>query len=225
MQAGHVRLVGIGELRHSGRVGVGKLDAKGLDQLARRDRAKACDHAVAADMLGPAGGLGGEARRAAAGLDHFHAARRRAVAAFELAVLDRGEDQRQVAVLAAREFLVAVDHDHAVLLCQRDGVFDRRIAGADNDDGFVLVGLRIVELVLHDGKILARRPELAQVALQADREHDRFRRNTLAVGGLDLNAALLTLDRLYAGAKAEVDAVLAEFRDPTSRVFPRAAPP
>ena len=88
----------------------------------------------------------------------------------------------EVAFLAARELLVAVDQDDAVLLGERERVLDRRVAGADHDDGLVLVLVGVVELVLHELEVLARDAELAQVALQADGEHDGL--------GLDGRAAL-----------------------------------
>lgn len=64
-------------------------------------------------------------------------------------------DQGYEVDLAARKLLVAVDHDHAVLLGQRQRILDRGVAGTDDDDRLVLVFLWIVELIPDDGEVLA----------------------------------------------------------------------
>ena len=52
----------------------------------------------------------------------------------------------------------------------------RGVARADDQDRLVLVFLGIVQLILDDAQVLAGHAQLAQVALQADGEHDVLRR-------------------------------------------------
>ena len=151
--------------------------------------------------------------------------RRGAVAALELALLDRREHQREVALLAARELLVAVDQDHAVLLGERQRVLDRRVAGADHDDRLVLVLVGIVELVLDDARSSPGHAELAQVALQADGEDHVLGRDACRRGQRELERALRAADAVTPGAVADVDLVAGRAPRPTSRGSPRACRP
>ncbi len=162
----------------------------------------------------PSSVLALKTRRTAFGLLHFDADRRRRVAAFELAVLDRRQHEGQVTFLAARELLVAVDEDDAILLGERQRVLDGGIARADDQDRLVLVFLGVVQLILHDAQVLARRAQLAQVALQSDGEHDMFRDDGVALGELQRERALLPGDGGDAGAVADVDLVLRKFLVP-----------
>ena len=99
----------------------------------------------------------------------------RVVVALDGAVLDRLQDRGFVALLGAREFVLAVDDDDVVLFRERDRVLDRRVARADHGDHFAFVFVRIVELVLHERQVFAGTAELADVALQADAHHHEFR--------------------------------------------------
>ena len=118
--------------------------------------------------------LGVEPRGTAIGLDHLDVGHRCAITTFDFSVLDRGENQRQVAFLATRKLVIAVDKDDPILLGEPERVLDRRIAGADDHDGFVFILFRVVELILNDGQILTGSAELAQIALEPDRQHDGF---------------------------------------------------
>ena len=191
LDVGFVRLR---ELRDRRGIRVRKRYAERLDELARRYGSQPGDDAMTADVLDAVGGLGVEARRTIVGFDHFDARRRCAVAALELALLDRGENQVEISFLAARELVVAVDQDYAVLLGKTERVFDCGVSRADDHDGFVLVLLRVVELVLDYRQVLAGRTQLAQIALQADGEHDRFRVDRTAVGERDRERAALAGD-------------------------------
>jgi hypothetical protein len=204
-----VGLVAVGEPRHGVGIVARELHSEPLDQLARRNPAQARDDAMAFDGIRAVGRLHLEAQRHVSA-DVLDLHRRAAVAALELALLDGVQHQRQVSLLAARELLVAVDENHLVLLGERDRVLDRGVSRADHDDGLALVGLGIVELILHARQALARDAQPAQVALEADRENHPARVEGLARLGADLERPALSGDGDDLLAVTDVDA---QFRD------------
>ena len=121
----------------------------------------------------------------------------------------RGRDHGvEVGVLGAAEFLAAVDDPDVVLLGQRQRVFDRRVAGADDQDRLVAELLGIVQLVLDALQVFARRTELARIAFEADRQHDVRGLHDLAVGELQVEGMLIAADFPDFRAVADVDAAL-----------------
>ncbi len=214
VQARHVRLVGAGYRRQAGRIGRGKDHAAGFDELARRRGAEAGDDAVA-----------GQVHFAGGGVQHHHAARapfglilggaRAAVVeALDAAVGDGLEDGGVVGRLGAIEFVAAVDDDDLVVLGQGDGILDRRVAGADDDDGLAVVFVRIVELILHELRVLAGTAEFADIALHADGQHHMLGSDDAAVTDLEGEGAARAAQRGDFAAQALVDLETAGFLVP-----------
>ena len=72
-----------------------------------------------------------------------------------------GENQRDVAVFDAHEFVDAIDEDDAVLFGKCQCILNPGIARTDDDDGLAIVLIRIIELILHSRQIFAGHTELA----------------------------------------------------------------
>ena len=200
IEAGHLELVG---LRHHG-IGRGavarELDAAGFDELARRQRADAGDDAVALD-----------ARLAVRRVEHETAVLDRLGLGIDeggdAALVDLALDQGRVGRLGVGIVGDAVDDGDVVVGRKRQGVLDAGIAGADDDDLLAVILVGIVELVLHEGMVGALgagNGELAQIALDADREDDVLGGDGLAVGEAELEIAALALDRGDLGVEADV---------------------
>ena len=188
VQARHIGLVGRADLRQGGPIGRRKSYAAGFDELARRGGAQSGDDAVAIDRNLPVRAVEGDR----SGID---AQRLGAKVAGQITGFDGVRDQREVAVLGPGEFPFAVDNDDVVLRGQRDCVLDRRVARADHDNGLGLILFRIVELVLHVARLLgAGHVELAQVALQADRQNHLVGGDILTVPKRDPERFLLALN-------------------------------
>ena len=101
------------------------------------------------------------------------------------------------------------------MACQGDRVLDRRVAGADDDDVFGLVFVRIVELVLHPIPIVTGHAKAAQVTLQTDRQDNVVGRNGLTAAQGQPETALPALDRRYLGIEADVDTEVADLVVPS----------
>ena len=86
-----------------------------------------------------------------------------------------------VAFLGAREFVLAIDDDDVVLLGQRHGVFDCRIASADDGDVSPSYSSGSSSWYCTNGKIFAGTAQFADIALQADAHDDEIGFNRLAV--------------------------------------------
>ena len=191
VEAFDIRLVLRADRRHRGRVLVREDHAAGFYEAARSSGPKACDDAVEEDLRTSVCGIQDHSPGLASGAQCLDLFRCRVVVALDQAVIDGFEDRAFVAFLGAPEFVLAIDDDDVVLPCQSDCVLDRGIAGTDDDDGFTFVGIRIIELVLDEGQILAGNAELAQVALQADAEDHGFGLETVAILAADFEDAVI----------------------------------
>ena len=123
-----------------------------------------------------------------------------------MALGDGLQDGLAIALLGAVELVTAVDDADLVVVGQRQRVLDGSIAGADDDDGLVAIGVGVVELVLHQLQILALAAQLAQIALQADRQHHPLCGDGLAAGGIEQKAIRRGADADDRGAVADLDA-------------------
>ena len=173
-------------------------DAAGFEEAARRVGAEPGDDPVAAPRARALG-------RAQMDRARFDPLRRGVVDALDPAALDRLLDRVQVAGLGAGELGPPVDDDDPVLLGERERVLDRGVAGADDHDRLARVLVRVVELVLHQRQLGAGHVELAQVALDADRQHDVVRLDRAAILERDRERAALALDLRHLGAVAQPD--------------------
>ena len=192
VEAADARLVAGRQRRQRQRVRAREGDAAGFDKAPRRRRADAGDHAVAGDArlaIGRAEHQHVGARRA--GLGHLDGQDIAAVVAADSPGVDCLGDQLEVAILDTRELVAAVDDHDLVLRGERHRILDCRVAGADHDDHFIAVLVRIVELVLHAGQVAARHLEAAQVSLHADREDHRVRRDRLLACDLEPETLVL----------------------------------
>ena len=103
--------------------------------------------------------------------------------------MDCSSHQVDVALFDTREFVHAVDQNNAVVFGKRKRVLDAGIPGADHDNHFAVVFVRIIELVLHALKVFAGHTKLADIALQADAQYHVFRVVGIPCGRLDLESA------------------------------------
>lgn len=193
--------------RHGVRVIVGKLDPAGLDELPGRHGAQACDDAIAADghlavrcpddqdtrFPVPVGGRLGPHRGAV-------------IEALDDAVLDGSLYPVAIPFFGLVEIVAAVDDDDLVVRGQRDGVLDGGVPGPDHDDGLVLVFVRVVELILHEGQVFPGHTELAQVALQAGGQHHELGAHDLATGEAHGEVAFCPPDDRDLGPVPHIDA-------------------
>ena len=215
VEARHVRLVAGETLGTAVGIVAREQDAEALDQLARRHGAQARDDAVALDHVLALGSAAKASGLSAPSVDSTRAPRG-AVAALDAFLVHRRGEQREVALLAARELLVAVDEDHAVVArrARARSRSPRRRRPPPRWSRSVLV--RIVELVL-DAQVLARHAELAQVALQADGEHDALARESSRPPRLHLEGAV--------GAGDGDDLGVGSGRSPCGAAKPRSSGP
>ncbi|GBF31470.1 hypothetical protein MnTg04_01431 [bacterium MnTg04] len=181
VHARDIRFILRGKLGKCRRVVAGKFDSAGLDEAAWRYRAESRDYPVAFDTRLRRFCLQYDrSSRCTVGSSNFGDVR--AVEALDSAVIDRPGYQRQVAVLGTGKFVAAVNDDDVVVLGERNRIFDGRVAGADDNNRFLIVFVGVIERVLNDARILALDPKFAWIALQADRQDHRF--------GFDLFAIL-----------------------------------
>ena len=176
VQASDVGLVMIREFGQRRRVITWKCNTAVLDKTPRRDSAESRDNA--ATLNARLTGLGIEHDRSAC-VDRCDAG---VVETRDRSILDSTCNQPKVAFFGTRKFVTPVDDNYGVVSCQRNGVFDGRVAGANNDDGLGLEFIRIVQRVLDASSIFARDAKLTRIALQTDRKNDGFRLHHLAIG-------------------------------------------
>ena len=181
----------------------GELDPASLDKAARRGRTDAGDDPVAADaLLAIAGVERDPARLDRLGLGFVADAQlaRGVVLGQRLGIgfLGRGETFAHVGRLG-----IAIEDGDDVALRRVFGkaarVLDSGIARADHHDVFVKDRCGIVELVGHVRQVEAGAAHQVGVALRADRQHDRFGHDRLAIGQLDRIRRGVALDFLCGG--------------------------
>ncbi len=205
IQARDVRFVCSRHSRDGGGIVVGKFDAAGFDEFARRYGAEAGDETIAGHMRFAIGRAQHGDHRLLGARRFLHAGNLGAVVALDFAVFDALQDQIEIAFLDTVELVLAVDDDDRVLLGERHGVLDAGIARAHHDDGLALVFLGIIELVLDTRQIFARHAELADVALQADGQHYGVGLNCLAVAQAQIETVRSGRDAGHFGLITGID--------------------
>src|SRR5271155_427033 len=163
-------------------------DAAGFDELSRRQRADSRHDSVAFDPPLALPRLEHEIPR----LDALGLGIRECD---YVALVDRGLDQRRVCWLCIGKTDAPIYDGDVVVGGKPQSVFDSGIAGADQDDFLPFVLLRVVELILNQRKVGAGYGQLADVALDPDRENDIFRSQLLAAGERNFEIAALAGDR------------------------------
>src|SRR3546814_15260507 len=91
------------------------------------------------------------------------------------------------------------------LLGDAKGVFDPRVARADDRDVAVLEILWIVDLINDVRQVVAGAAQAVRIALGADRQADRFGGDGVALRGLDAKGALRAGDLDHLGIKDAPD--------------------
>ena len=122
-----------------------------------------------------------------------------------LAFLDAFENGGIVGFLGAGKLAVAVQDGDLVVTGQRQCVLNAGIAGADDDNALVLIFVRIVELILHVGQVFAGASELADIALQANRQDDEFRAQRASIGKRERKVSARTRDALHRRCQAQIE--------------------
>jgi len=103
------------------------------------------------------------------------------------------------------------------------GIFDAGIATADDQNGFVAVFVRVVQLVLHAREIFAGNPQFPDVALETDGEYHAFGIQCVTVFQRDVKVTTLAGDRRYIRIRADMGAMCGEFLLPClQNIFPGA---
>ena len=172
-----------------------KFDAERFDQLARWRRAKPRKYSMTEHRFHASCSLDRQAHHVAEFRRRFNQRWARAEANINPLGANRVVNQCQITVFATAEFLATHQHHYAVKLCQRDGVFNRRIARADDYDGLVGERLRRVQLIDHTRMISTGNLQFAQISLHADGQHHSSRVADRAVLKTDCKRALPALDR------------------------------
>ena len=176
VEAFDVALVLAREFRNGFGLRVRKHDAGGFDEVSRRHCAEPTDDAIGENLE--------RTRRrfqvtrqalAVAGTDLLGLSLVQAAQA-RVRVAARREYRRQIAILRPAEFVASIDDVDVVLTRQRECVFDRRVARADDDDRFVAKGLGIVQVIFDARQFVALDSEASRIAFQTDRQARRTRR-------------------------------------------------
>ncbi len=181
----------------------GEDDAAAFDKCARRGRTHARDHPVAADRLLPVA-------RVEQQLTGAHLGRRGPSADGQPAGGRRLVEQFDIGRLGAREIGRAVEDGDDIALRRIGGeaerILDSRIARADHGDMLVDIFAGVVELILDMRRVGAGAGHQVRVALRADRQHHRLRRDRAVILERQGKVALVAGDCGHLAAVPHVDA-------------------
>ena len=208
VHARHVAFVLGGQGRQGVGVLAGEFHPEGFHETALGHGAEAGNDAMHGHGHFPVGGGQHKLPRGAVEIARIHPSHAGAIEAGDVPGLDGRQNQRNVAILRPGEFVAAVHDGHGIVLRQGHGVLDGRIAGAHHHDGFALVFVRVVELVLHKVRVVPRGPKLPRIPLHPNAQDDRFCLDHFAGFEGEAELALLPLDRLYPGAVADIHTML-----------------
>ncbi len=167
VQARHVALVGVAQLRHRIAIVARQVDAASLQEFTGWGGAKARNNAVRGDRY-----------LALQGVYHqavvFDAVNVRPVIGGDRAGANRALYAGNVTRFGKGKVSAAIDDADGIMAGQGQRVFDPRVAGADDDNLFFAIFFRVAQLVLYPVHVCARHGEFVQIALQADRQRDQL---------------------------------------------------
>ncbi len=102
----------------------------------------------------------------------FHPQDCGAVDALHGAAFDGFADALRIAILGARKPVAAIDDDDSIAARKSHRILDRRISGADDHDGFLIVVVRAFHGSLDAGMVVARNTQATRIALNTQGKND-----------------------------------------------------
>ncbi len=138
------------------------------------------------------------------------------------AFADGGLDQRYVGRLRVGKVGPAIDYSYVIVGGKPQRVLESGVSGPDDDNFLAFIFVRVIELILKQRKVGAGYGQLADVALDADRENDIFRGYLLAADERNLEIAAPAGDRRDLGIKPQVHLRALDIAGPTlDHLLPR----
>ena len=204
VHARHRGFVLRGQHRQRGRVLAGKANAPGFHQTALRHGAQARNDAIAGHHRFAGWRAQHNGARLAVIPTHINARHAGVEEAVHLLRGDGLRDAVEVAFLRPGEFVLAIDDVHGVVFRQGQHVFDCRIACADHDDGFTVIFIGIVQLILNKEGIFTRTTEAARIPLHTDAQDDVLCVDDIAAAERQFEVTLDAFDLVDATAILDV---------------------